>query len=63
MIKNLILIFFVSFLFGCSVISQSQSTNSRINTADRRIWNPADENELEQRRILQARFDDIEKEY
>jgi len=62
MIKKLILIFFVSFLFGCSVISQSQSTNSRINTADRRIWIPADENELEQRRILQARFDDIEKD-
>ena len=62
MIKKLILIFFVSFLFGCSVISQSQSTNSRINTADRQIWIPADENELEERRILQARFDEIEKD-
>ena len=62
MIKKLILIFFVSFLFGCSVSSQSQSNNSSINTADRHIWIPADENELEQRRILQARFDEIEKE-
>ena len=62
MIKKLILIFFVSFLFGCSVSSQSQSNNSSINTADRHIWIPADENELEQRRILQARFDAIEKE-
>ena len=62
MIKKLILIFFVSFLFGCSVSSQSQSNNSSINTADRHIWIPADENELEQRRILQARFDVIEKE-
>jgi len=49
-------------LFGCSVSSQSQSINSSINTADRHIWIPADENELEQRRILQARFDEIEKE-
>ena len=62
MIKKLILIFFVSFLFGCSVSSQSQSINSSINTADRHIWIPADENELEQRRILQAKFDEIEKE-
>jgi len=62
MIKKLILIFFVSFLFGCSVSSQSQSINSSINTADRHIWIPADENELEQRRILQAKFDVIEKE-
>jgi len=62
MIKKLILIFFVSLVFGCSVSSQSQSNNSSINTADRHIWIPADENELEQRRILQARFDEIEKE-
>jgi len=62
MIKNLILIFFVSSLIGCSISSQSQSTDSIINTADRHTWNPADENELEQRRILQARFDEIEKE-
>jgi len=62
MIKKLILIFFVSFLFGCSVSSQSQSNNSSINTADRHIWIPADENELQQRRILQARFDEIEKD-
>ena len=62
MIKKLILIFFVSFLFGCSVSSQSQSTNSRINPADRQVWIPADENDLEQRRILQTRFDVIEKE-
>ena len=50
------------FLFGSSVSSQSQSNNSSINTADRHIWIPADENELEQRRILQARFDEIEKD-
>ena len=62
MIKKLILIFFVSFLFGCSVSSQSQSTDSIINPADRQIWIPADENELEQRRVLQARFDQIEKD-
>ena len=62
MIKKLILIFFVSFLFGCSVSSQSQSNNSSINPAERHIWIPADEIELEQRRILQARFDAIEKE-
>jgi len=62
MIKKLILIFFVYFLFGCSVSSQSQSNNSSINTADRHIWIPADENELQQRRILQAKFDGIEKE-
>ena len=61
MIKKLILIFFVSFLIGCSASSLSQSTNSRINTADRQIWIPADENDLEQSRILQARIDDIEK--
>ena len=47
---------------GCSVSPQSQSIDSRINSADRHIWIPADENELEQRRILQARFDEIEKE-
>jgi TolA-binding protein len=58
----LILIFFVSSLIGCSISSQSQSTDSIINTADRHTWNPADENELEQRRILQASFDEIEKE-
>ena len=62
MIKKLILIFFISFLFGCSVSSQSQLNNSSINTADRHIWIPADENELQQRRVLQARFDEIEKE-
>ena len=62
MIKNLILIFCVSSLIGCSISSQSQSTDSIINTADRHTWNPADENELEQRRILQASFDEIEKE-
>ena len=62
MIKKLFLIFFVSSLIGCSISSQSQSTDSIINTADRHTWNPADENELEQRRILQASFDEIEKE-
>jgi len=62
MIKKLILIFFISSLIGCSIGSQSQSTDSIINTADRHTWNPADENELEQRRIIQARFDEIEKE-
>ena len=59
MIKKWILVFFVSFLFGCSISSQSQSTDSIINPADRQIWIPADENELEQRRVLQARFDQI----
>jgi len=62
MIKKLFFIFFASFLSGCSVSPQSQSIDSRINSADRHIWIPADENELEQRRILQARFDEIEKE-
>ncbi len=47
---------------GCLVSPQSQSINSSINTADRHIWIPADDNELEQRRILQAKFDKIEKE-
>ena len=59
MIKKWILVFFVSFLFGCSISSQSQSTDSIINPADRQIWIPADDNELEQRRVLQARFDQI----
>ena len=59
MIKKWILVFFVSFLFGCSISSQSQSTDSIINPADRQIWIPADANELEQRRVLQARFDQI----
>ena len=62
MIKKWILILFVPFLFSCSVSPQSQSTASIINTADRQIWVPADANELEQRRILQARFDEIEKD-
>ena len=62
MIKKWILVFFVSFLFGCSVSSQSQSTDSIINPADRQIWIPADENELERRRVLQARFNQIEKD-
>ena len=62
MIKKLFFIFFASFLSGCLVSPQSQSIDSRINSADRHIWIPADENELEQRRILQARFDEIEKE-
>ena len=62
MIKKLVLILFVSFLFGCSVSSHSQLNNISINTADRHIWIPSDENDLEQRRILQARFDEIEKE-
>ena len=62
MIKKLILIFLVSFLFGCSVFYPPQPTNSRINPADRQIWIPADENDLEQRRILQARFNAIEKD-
>ena len=62
MIKKLFFIFFVSFLSGCSVTPQTQSINSSINTADRHIWIPADDNELEQRRILQAKFDKIEKE-
>ena len=62
MIKKWILVFFVSFLFGCSVSSQSQLNNSSINTADRHVWIPADENELQQRRILQAGFDEVEKD-
>jgi TolA-binding protein len=61
MIKKYILIIFVSFLFGCSVISQNKSIDSRINTADRHIWIPPDKNDLEQRRIVQSRFDEIEK--
>ena len=62
MIKKWILIYFVSFLFGCTISSQSQYSDSSINPADRQIWIPADENELEQRRIHQAKFDEIEKE-
>jgi TolA-binding protein len=50
------------FLFGCSFGSESQSIDSSINPADLHSWLPADENELEQRRILQTKFDEIEKQ-
>jgi TolA-binding protein len=60
MIKKYILIIFASFIFGCSILSQSNSIDSSINTADRHIWVAPDENDLEQRRILQSRFDEIE---
>ena len=60
MIKKYILITFASFVFGCSILSQSNSIDSSINTADRHIWVAPDENDLEQRRILQSRFNEIE---
>ena len=61
MIKKYISTVFVLLFFGCSISSQSQSIDSDINPADRHSWVPADENELEQRRILQVEFDEIEK--
>ena len=61
MIKKYISTFFVLLFFGCSISSQSQSIGSDINPADRHSWVPADENELEQRRILQVEFNEIEK--
>ena len=61
MIKKYILIVFASFLFSCSTLPLSNSIDSSINTADRHIWIPPDENDLEQRRILQSEFDKIEQ--
>ena len=62
MIKNYISVIFVLFSFGCSINSQSQSNDSSINPADRYSWVPADEDELEQRRIIQVEFDEVEKQ-
>ena len=62
MIKKYILIIFASFLFSCSTLPLSNSIDSSINTADRHIWIPPDENDLEQRRILQSEFDKIEQD-
>jgi TolA-binding protein len=62
MIKKCILITFVSFLLGCSIISQTNSIDSSINIADRHIWIPLNEEDLEQRRILQSKFDEIEND-
>ena len=61
MIKKYILIIFASFLSSCSTLPLSNSIDSSINTADRHIWIPPDENDLEQRRILQSEFDKIEQ--
>jgi tetratricopeptide (TPR) repeat protein len=62
MIKNYSSIALFIFIFGCSITSDSQSLNSSINPADLYSWVPADASELEQRRILQTKFDEIEKQ-
>ena len=61
MIKKYISVIFVLFSLGCSISSHSQSNDSSINPADRYSWVPADEDELEQRRIIQVEFDEVEK--
>ncbi len=62
MIKKFILVFLLSFIFACSFNQKSENTGSSINPADRYIWIPSEEGELENRRILQLRFDKIESE-
>ena len=61
MIKKYISVIFVLFFLGCSISSQSQSNDSSMNPADRYSWVPADEDELEQRRIIQVEFNVVEK--
>jgi len=61
MIKKYTSVLLFVVLFGCSINSEPQSIDSSINSADLHSWLPADEKELEQRRILQTEFDDIEK--
>ena len=60
MIKKFILFFLLIFAYACSFNPQSGTTDSGINSADRHIWIPSDEDELENRRVLQLRFDEIE---
>ena len=62
MIKKYTSVLLFLFLFGCSIGSESHSIDSSINPADLHSWLPADEKELEHRRILQTEFDDIEKQ-
>ena len=62
MIKKFILVFLLLFVFACSFNQKSENTGSSINPADRHIWIPSDEDELENRRVLQLRFNEIESE-
>ena len=62
MTKKYISVILFLILYGCSISSESQSIDSTINPSDLHSWLPADENELEQRRILQTKFDEIEEQ-
>jgi tetratricopeptide (TPR) repeat protein len=62
MIKKYILLVFFLFCVGCVSGSFSQSNDSSINSADRYSWSPADDMQIEKRRIIQIEFDDLEKE-
>ena len=59
MIKKTTLI--ISLLFYACAINP-QTIDPSINSADRHIWLPADEEDLEKRRIRQTHFDGITKE-
>jgi len=57
--KNTLLIISFSF-FACSI--NSQTIDSSINPADRHLWLPKNENDLEKRRLRQTHLDGVAKE-
>jgi len=62
MIKKFILAI-ASFIFcACTVGQGGKAIDPSINLADRHIWIPKDDEDLEKRRLRQARFDGIAKE-
>jgi TolA-binding protein len=62
MIKNYIFIVLIAFIVGCFTGLPGNSEYPYINSADRNVWMPADKEDLEHRRFIQKRFNNIEKE-
>ena len=62
MFKIYIFIVLIVIIFGCFAGLSDKSEYLYINTADRNVWTPADKEELENRRFIQKRFNQIEKE-
>ena len=60
MIKKNTLLFLSLLFFACTF--NSKAIDPSINLADRHVWLPADEEDIEKRRLLQIHLDNIAKE-
>ena len=59
MLKKIILTVLSLSFYACGNLPNGKTTDPSINLADRHIWIPADEEDLEKRRLLQTHFDGI----